>query len=1695
MRNPGEFSLEPIRAAVMAGRTLDAWEIARSGGVQLKDWPKGDARREASILAGALGANRLSSVLDWLNWRGDRDHPKRYHQALFTREGRVSGSRLLPEIDAFIAAHPGMKPRELANLLSFQGRLLGRYCDFLRADVAIARSLELAPEAPWIHVEHSLMLEGADRNEEALEAADSAMRMRPYYRPGVLQKVNVLVHLGRDDEAMSLLSEAHEHTQNGAFVIRLQSFYSEREDHQRALWCLDRYEERSPLMEKEIKKWVAGRRADFLYMAGDIDGCLQWCDKKDDGFQKIVAENLRKAGARDRKRVRLRVPFVRQHRMTCAPATLAALAAYWGREHDHLAIADAICHEGTPWHKERKWAEEHGFVTREFRLTRKSLHELIDGGVPFTLTTQSTTSAHLQACIGYDDRAGVVLLRDPTNRHFGEMILEALIDEHPMGGPRAMILIPPGEVHRLEGITLPDAAAYDAHHHLLIALDGYDRPLIESALSRLQAVVDGGPLVLEGEQRVAAWRQDWPRHLGAIDAQLAIAPDHQPSLIQKCYTLRRLDRWQDLHELLERIVLRDDCSAVFFSELGELLMEDARRLSRAEYFLRKAVRMSPSEARVYESLARCRSKQLLNEEATGLRRIASCLAPGFEPYASGYFDSCRILRRVDEAFEFLHDRTRNFGAKDAGPWITLAESLNGMSRSTEASAVLERAVATRPEDGALRLQAGALLVGWAGEQRGRGIEWMKSSRGQVSELSWLREMASTCSYLGDRAESIRCWRGVLEIQPQAADAWRGLARMVAEEEGEDRAIEMLDAATSEHPELVSLWVLKAEWLSGTRRGQIEALNRVLALDPRDRWAWRERAVAKMRAGDGVGAEADAREALALNPWEAESHGILGSVLEDRGCKTEAAWCMRKAIELRIDYTFAATRLIRLAPDRETEMSAIRFIESEMHRQVSQGEIVQTYQFLAGSLVDPPLLLEQLERFCSERPDLWQTGAAYIEQALRMWLDEKALDAAVTLTEAFPLLPRVWLELARVHRAASRHIDEEKAAAHATELSPGWDEAARIHAAVLELLGKPDLAIGVLRHACQLDPLNGANHGCLADSLRRGGDLKAAFDGLRTALRHCPNYAWGWGMLARWAVADERQDEMVADLRDASDRHGHSASWWENAATVWNELGHQDEADKALRKGLKIRPEDGSLRDQIALQLCSAQRFEEALAACDPVAGEKVAPVNLQGRRAWILMRSGHPLQGIEAMKELIGREPDYAWGLSELAEWYDHRGEWKELRDICKQWSKATDEVRVLGYLGSAERKLGNNAAAKRAFTRAHARDPDYVFATRQLLDLQMIDGELDDAEVTLRQLEHYADGPFVTCDGIEFDLKREDVPAALRRAGSLLSDSAAEVGTFHEIGRLFSDSGYAAEWVGWLAKQVEAGPVAAPGALCAFLENLPSKRRSKRARKWIKREAIGSETRIAAWLWWISKLSSERSVAVIKSLVKRDRKELQQDGRTWNAIGEALLEIDAAKLGIAWFKGWEGRGDDATCATLVNLASLFDTCPGDDGRLWKQAKEVRREAFRRFPDASQAQLVRAGHVLDLAAGGDYVGAREVLKDFEEGQTVDYYRSLGQLAQAVVAAEAGDEVRSKERLGKAVGFLGQYSDLGTLRSRARAENAIASQITWAKGKRKRLLKKWELPIPGGGSGGVKMKDLAWGLLLVLVLIRSCGGAS
>lgn len=1669
MYDPPPPPVEAVRGLCREGRVLDAWKLAQTCPLALHQWPAGEALQVAAGLAGALGAARLRSVLEWRNWRHQRRDPRWFFQALFSRLRFVPAVNLIREIENLLPEVPAGERGAGADLLAILAWLHARHRDFRPAFERIAQALEQHPESAWIHVQHSMVLELADRYDDALAAARTALALRPCYHVAVGQGADILAHLGRDDEAINLLSAGDRLTQHAGFAIRLQAFHSEREDHRAALACIDRIEERSPLIDKPLRRWLDGRRADFHFMAGDIEACLGCCGSEDKGFHGKLAARLRAPEASRQARVRLKVPFVRQYRTTCAPATLAALAAFWGQPHDHLAIAAAICHEGTPWHKERRWAEDHGFAVREFRLSEESLHAVIDRGLPFTLTTSWVTSGHLQACIGYDARSGVILLRDPTERHYGEMFVDNLLQNHPLDGPRAMLMVPADQAELMAGLVLPDEAAYDSYHRLRVALDGHQRTAILAAAAELSELAPEGLLARVGEADVAAWKRDWVAHLAALEQMLERAPDHQQTQLRKAGALRALGRWRELRDWLEAIVARPDADPVFFSELGELLMEDARYLPRAERYLLRALRCRGTESRVFESLARLRAKQHRHQEAGRLRRIASCLAPDHEPYARACFDEYRALDRTPDGLAFLGERVAVHGPKAAGPWLTLAQAQQEVRSDHAAAATLRQALDARPADGELQLRAGAMMAAWGGDQRRIGLDWMAAARGRVADALWLRESAAIAGFLGDREIAIRHWRELLEWQPRDDPAYRNLARLLAEQDGADAPIALLDEATARFPDALPLWALKAEWLVDTRRGPLASLDRALELDPTDTWLLRERALRRHDAGDVAGSEADAREAVTINPWAAPSHGILAHLLAENGRRREALESLRQALRLDVDYSYAARLLVQHSQEAGEEARALGFIGGRMREQASGGEAIATYQQLGWPLIAPPPLLRELQDYCGEHPDLWQAWSARIEQALRMRMDGEALQAATTLTGSFPLLPRAWLELARVHRTAGRYHDELAATARAADLSPGWDEAARAHAAVLELLGRAAEAAVVLRRACQLDPLNGANYGHLADLLRRTRDHGAALDVLLEASVPCPYYEWGWDTAAEWARKDQRIAEFRAALERASERNGHNHAWWRTEATAWDAAGDRDGALAAIRRGLELAPANVALREGHAYQLWAARRFDDALAACAALPGEAESPMILRGRRAWLLMHSGQPLAGVAELRAVVARHPDYGWALAELAGWHDQRGEWAQLRELCLKGRRARpNELRVLGFLGKAERNLGNTDAAIQVFARAHALDPDYTFAARELLDLQFQAGRLDDAAATLARLEYYADSAHVAADRVELELKCGATGTALACVDALCERTDADEEVFRRIAKLFGDHGRASEWRQALRDKLEQGPCAASGALPALLAGLSEKQLKRDATMWIYREPEGSPARVASWRFMFRKMRQNPQAhgRTLRGFASKRVREFHQHSELWNELGQALVQISAAREAVTWFADWRERpAGEVNAATLLNLAAALDSVPGDDDTQWQAAAAIRAEAYRRFPDDSAAMAIRAGHALHLAVDGRYDDARAVLADYDANATWDYYQAIGAAARAVLHAADGDAVGSRQCLTAATSHLGGFGDLGTVRLRGRALAAVARLVPEARGTERRLRKLWKLWTP------------------------------
>ena len=194
----------------------------------------------------------------------------------------------------------------------------------------------------------------------------------PFYRPAVQQKSHLLSLAGRESEAIEFLQMAARSLESGAVYAQLFGFQIELQQHSQALDTMEQFVKHCPLLDKRSQDWLNYRRCDAYYFSGQITAAREIAEKCDDPvFAQPFAARLKELELRGEspKRKMLPIGFVRQHHLTCVPATLTTLCRYWNKPADHLAVAEKICYDGTPAHSERIWADQNGFVAHEFLVT------------------------------------------------------------------------------------------------------------------------------------------------------------------------------------------------------------------------------------------------------------------------------------------------------------------------------------------------------------------------------------------------------------------------------------------------------------------------------------------------------------------------------------------------------------------------------------------------------------------------------------------------------------------------------------------------------------------------------------------------------------------------------------------------------------------------------------------------------------------------------------------------------------------------------------------------------------------------------------------------------------------------------------------------------------------------------------------------------------------------------------------------------------------------------------------------------------------------------------------------------------------------------------------------------------------------------------------------------------------------------
>jgi tetratricopeptide (TPR) repeat protein len=283
-----------IRDLYGRGQYRLAYEVAAAYG-PFRAWSGTPARLIGGRLVIQLGAPKLGRQLHAAAFRSTPGYPEAvYYHARYRLErfGPLSTWQ-------FLRRHPDWSdaPPELhADWLALNGFVAARLRDFDRAERWLNRADAVSPDRPWPSIERASAYELADRLEDALAAGRRALALHPWFRPGVQSVAHTLIRLGREREALDFLTEAAGHLESGLVVAQLATLQNDLGHHADAARSLDRYAELSPLMEPEVVKWLAARRADTTHLLGDRAAAARFAREAGGDYYTQFAERLESVG-------------------------------------------------------------------------------------------------------------------------------------------------------------------------------------------------------------------------------------------------------------------------------------------------------------------------------------------------------------------------------------------------------------------------------------------------------------------------------------------------------------------------------------------------------------------------------------------------------------------------------------------------------------------------------------------------------------------------------------------------------------------------------------------------------------------------------------------------------------------------------------------------------------------------------------------------------------------------------------------------------------------------------------------------------------------------------------------------------------------------------------------------------------------------------------------------------------------------------------------------------------------------------------------------------------------------------------------------------------------------------------------------------------------------------------------------------
>ncbi|MCS6865662.1 MAG: hypothetical protein RMJ56_06475 [Gemmataceae bacterium] len=1381
--------LTRIRELYMQGLYRQAYEATQPLG-PLHTWTGTTARLIGGRLAIQLGAPKLGRRLHLLAYRQAPAHPEAiYYHARYRMErfGPFSTWRFMRQHLDWSDAGPELH----ADWLSLSAYVVARLRDFDRAERLLNRAETICPDRPWPCIERSSVYELADRLDDALAAAQRSLELFPWFRPGVQSVAHLLLRQGRDQQALDFLVEANQRLESGLVAAQLAALQTELGHYTDARRTLERYAELSPLLEPEVAKWLAARRAESAYFLGHYAEAAVQARAVKDKFYDQFSERLESlAQGQLAPPPSPPRPVALEFPPPPEVATVYELLARYWKTPLPMAPDSPPPLDGLPDAAERHQAEAAGWVAREFTLSLEAAVALLDRRLPFIITLVEAGFSQPRLCVGADAIRGTVSIVDGLERRPVDVPAGSLIERFAAFGPRAMVLVPATAAASLDGLTLTEADLREALYAVQKPLLTHDRPAAETALRVMQNRFPNHVLTTFAALAIARYDAHPYRLLALYNELLTKFPHESTWLLAKANMLRELNRMPERLALLEQAGSALNAEPMLAQTLAQALLAIPQRQHEAAQLLRRSLRNRPTAAAGYYLLASQWWEHQQFDEATELYRFACTLEEREDQFAEAYFRAACVTEQVPEVLRLFQLRAGRAAVPIPAATRSLYYALLDREEPEQAMIALDQAIkklqsqqpsapppsglATRaPDSSAL----GELLLFRAEchMAAGRTAEAeadLAAAQPHVSPLNWHKAAGRIVRLKPDFTTAAAHYLEAVKREPLAIDLHRALVSLLCDTDGRQAARTHLGQACQRFPHYYPLLKLRAEFLSGDPEADADrAILDMLDEYPDDAWALRQRALVLAEKKDHETALAAVQRGGELEPGHVWYYSVLAQVHKRADRIPEALDALRNGLRRHIDQEPCIAELVQLSRGQREKREALEFVYHELQRQPHSGEGLVGYITAAHQLFqsqpdpeDHTLLLERLEDLLDRRPDVWQAWSAVIQQLAGLGRLEEAYSLAREATERFPLAPKLWLDLSQVCHGLGHAEERLEALRRAVAAAPGWSAAARELAEALVDAGERAAAIAVLERTVWRNPLDPLAHGFLAERLWDEGRSREALEHAKIAARLEPGYDWAWHHIQLWAERLDAPEEAADFVRAlARDRAG-DARVWLRLARMLQHPRHNEEVLAALDRAIALEPRNVEAHDLKAERLAEMGQFEAALAAATPPQFAGEVPMILQGREAWVRARSGDYATAITRMQGLVAVEPDYVWGWHQLAEWYNETGNPQQYREAASEFVQLQPH-HPAGWAMRGEAKLqtGDREGGKADLREALKLSPGYSLAAAILFDAHLADGEYREAEKALGVLQEHASGPEVAVKQIQLACRTQDEETALR--------------------------------------------------------------------------------------------------------------------------------------------------------------------------------------------------------------------------------------------------------------------------------------------------------------------------------------------